>query len=150
MRIWAFAVSRWQFTLVMFFLMVALGAFALKSIPRQEDPSFPIPVVTTVVTFPGASAIDVERLAVDPIEDAIAELDDVKEIRSTSDDGLRVVWVEFEWTVDPEKKYDEVVREVNARRSRLPARPQRSDTQWCKLVAAEILPCRQLSFAQPS
>jgi multidrug efflux pump subunit AcrB len=120
-RIWAFAVSRWQFTLVMFFMMVALGAFALKSIPRQEDPSFPIPVVTTVVTFPGASAIDVERLAVDPIEDAIAELDDVKEIRSTSEDGLGVVVVEFEWTVDPEKKYDEVVREVNARRSRMPA-----------------------------
>lgn len=121
MRIWAFAVQRWQFTLVMFFMMAALGFFALQSIPKQEDPSFPIPVVTVVVSFPGADPVDVERLAIDPIEDAIAELEDVKEMRSNSEDGLGVLWVEFEWTVDADKKYDEVVREVNALREKLPA-----------------------------
>lgn len=120
MRIWEFAVKRWQFTLVMFFMMVALGIFAFQSIPKQEDPSFPIPVVTVVVAFPGADPVDVERLAIDPIEDAIAELDDVKEMRSTSEDGLGVMWVEFDWSVDADKKYDEVVREINALRNQLP------------------------------
>ncbi len=33
---------------------------------------------------------DVERLTTDPIEDAIAEIEDVKEIRSTSENGLAV------------------------------------------------------------
>lgn len=121
MRVWNFAVKRWQFTLVMFFMMVALGIFAFQAIPKQEDPSFPIPVVPVVVAFPGADPVDVERLAIDPIEDAIAELDDVKEMRSTSEEGLGVLWVEFEWSVDADKKYDEVVREVNALRDRLPA-----------------------------
>lgn len=121
MRVWSFAVKRWQFTLVMFFMMVALGIFAFQAIPKQEDPSFPIPVVPVVVAFPGADPVDVERLAIDPIEDAIAELDDVKEMRSTSEEGLGVLWVEFEWSVDADKKYDEVVREVNALRDRLPA-----------------------------
>lgn len=120
MRIWNFAVQRWQFTLVMFFMMVALGCYAFLAIPKQEDPSFPIPVATIIVQFPGADPIDVERLAVDPIEDAIAQLDNVKEIHSTSEDGLAVMWVEFEWSVDAEKKYDEVVREVNALRGSLP------------------------------
>jgi len=121
MRLWNFAVERWQFTTVVFLLLVALGAYALAAIPRQEDPTFPIPLTTIVVGYPGADPIDVERLAVDPIEDALAELEDVREIRSTSESGLGVVVVEFEWTVDPDDKYDEVVREVNALRGSLPA-----------------------------
>jgi multidrug efflux pump subunit AcrB len=121
MRIWKFAVERWQFTLVVFALLVALGAYAFNAIPRQEDPSFPIPVTSVIVVFPGADPADVERLAVRPIEDAIAELDDVNDIRSTSEDGLGVIRVEFDWSTDPDKKYDEVVREVNALRGSLPA-----------------------------
>jgi multidrug efflux pump subunit AcrB len=121
MRIWAFAVHRWQFTSVMFLLLVALGAFALRAIPAQEDPTFPIPLTTIVIVYPGADPEEVERLATDPIEDAIAEIEDVKEIRSTSESGLAVIRVEFEWTVDADDKYDEVVREVNALRGTLPA-----------------------------
>jgi multidrug efflux pump subunit AcrB len=121
MRIWAFAVRQWQFTSVVFLLLVALGAFALSAIPRQEDPTFPIPLTTIVVVYPGADPEDVERLATDPIEDAIAEIEDVKEIRSSSESGLAVIRVEFEWSVDADDKYDEVVREVNALRGALPA-----------------------------
>ncbi len=120
MRLWAFSVHRWQFTLVVFALLIALGAYAFSAIPRQEDPSFPIPVTSVIVIFPGADPADVERLAVRPIEDAIAELDDVNDIRSTSEDGLGVIRVEFDWSQDPDKKYDEVVREVNALRASLP------------------------------
>lgn len=121
MRPWSFAVERWQFTMLFFGLLVALGLWAFQSIPRQEDPSFPIPVTSIVVVFPGADPADVERLAVRPIEDAIAELDDVIDIRSTSEDGLGVIRVEFDWATDPDRKYDEVVREVNAIRDQLPA-----------------------------
>jgi multidrug efflux pump subunit AcrB len=118
---WSFAVERWQFTLLFFGLLVALGLWAFQSIPRQEDPSFPIPVTSVIVVFPGADPADVERLAVRPIEDAIAELDDVSDIRSTSEDGLGVIRVEFDWSTDPDRKYDEVVREINAIRGDLPA-----------------------------
>jgi multidrug efflux pump subunit AcrB len=119
--LWEFSVRRWQFTSVALLLLVALGAYALSAIPRQEDPSFPIPLTTVIVSFPGADPIDVERLAVDPIEDALAELEDVTDIRSTSESGLAVIQVEFDWSIDPDDKYDEVVREVNALRGDLPS-----------------------------
>jgi multidrug efflux pump subunit AcrB len=120
MRIWVFAVRQWQFTSVFFLLLVVLGIFALRKIPTQEDPTFPIPLTTIVIVYPGADPEDVERLATDPIEDVIAELDDVKEIRSTSESGIAVIRVEFDWSVDADRKYDEVVREVNALRGQLP------------------------------
>ncbi len=120
MSLWEFSVRRWQFTSVVFLLLVALGLYAFAEIPRQEDPTFPIPITTIIVVYPGADPIDVERLAIDPIEDAISELEDVREIRSTSESGLGVISVQFEWTANADDKYDEVVREVNALRGRLP------------------------------
>ena len=120
MRLWEFSVRRWQFTTVVFLLLAALGLYALAAIPRQEDPTFPIPLATIIVVYPGADPVDVERLAVDPIEDALSELDDLQDIRSTSESGLGVIRVQFDWSTDPERKYDEVVREVNALRGSLP------------------------------
>ena len=116
-----FPIKRYQFTLVAFAMLVALGISSYFNIPRQEDPYFPIPVYQIVVAWPGAEPSDVERLVVKPIEDRISELDDIKKIESRSNDGLANVQAEFQSTVDAEKKYDEVVREINALRPTLPA-----------------------------
>jgi multidrug efflux pump subunit AcrB len=121
MSLWSFAVRRWQFTLVMFALLIALGIASLSNIPRSEDPSFPFPAVTLTLVWPGANPADMERLIVKPIEDAINTLENVKKIQSSAFDGLAVVHVEFYFGSDPEKKQDEVVREFNRIRSTLPA-----------------------------
>jgi multidrug efflux pump subunit AcrB len=120
-RLWKFSVERWQFTLVMFGLLVAVGINSLLNIPRSEDPEFHVPIPTIVAVYPGADPGDIERLVVDPIEDAINELDDIKRIDSRSMDGVGVVQVEFQWHTDADDVYDEVVREVNRIRDQLPA-----------------------------
>lgn len=121
MRLASFSVRNFQFTLVMFALLMALGWHTWQNIPRGEDPTFPIPVVTVVAVYPGADPADMEKLVADPIEQAINHIDDIKNIWSDSEDGLAVVRVEFDWSKDPEKKYDEAEREINAVRSTLPA-----------------------------
>jgi multidrug efflux pump subunit AcrB len=121
MSIWAFAVRRWQFTLVMFALLIALGLASFANIARSEDPSFPFPATTISVVWPGANPADMERLIVKPLEDAINTLDNVKKIQSSAFDGLAVVHTEFYFGGDPEKKQDEVIREFNRIRSSLPA-----------------------------
>jgi multidrug efflux pump subunit AcrB len=102
-------------------MLVALGISSYLSIPRQEDPYFPIPIYQIIVAYPGAEPRDVERLVVKPIEDRISELDDIKKIESFSNDGLAMLLTEFYSTADAEEKYDEVVREINALRPSLPA-----------------------------
>ena len=120
MSIWAFAVRRWQFTLVMFALLIALGIASFANIARSEDPSFPFPAADISVVWPGANPADMERLIVKPIEDAINTLENVKKIQSSAFDGLAVVHTEFYYGGDPEKKQDEVIREFNRIRSSLP------------------------------
>jgi multidrug efflux pump subunit AcrB len=118
--IWAFAVRRWQFTLVMFALLIALGLASFANLARSEDPSFPFPAADISVVWPGANPADMERLIVKPIEDAVNTLENVKKIQSSAFDGLAVVHTEFYYGGDPEKKQDEVIREFNRIRSSLP------------------------------
>lgn len=120
MTLWGFAVQRWQFTLVLFGLLIALGVASLGAIPRSEDPNLDFPESIVLVFYPGADAQEIERVVIDPVEDAVAELEDVKKIASTARDGVGVIGVEFEYGHDPERQYDQVVREVNALAPRLP------------------------------
>ena len=124
-----FPIKRYQFTLVAFALLVALGLTSWRNIPRQEDPYFPISTFLITAVYPGAEPIDVERLVVKPIEDRLSELDDIKRIQSHSRDSVATIFPEFYTNIDPEKKYDEVVRELNALRPTLPAELQKLEVQ---------------------
>jgi multidrug efflux pump subunit AcrB len=121
MSLLEFPIRRYQFTLVTFLCLVALGWYAFISMPREEDPYFKIPGFFVTAIYPGADPKDLERLVTKPIEDRLAELDDVKEIESTIRDGVSFIAIEFQTFVDVDKKFDEVTREVNALRPSLPA-----------------------------
>ena len=61
-----------------------------------------------------------EQLVVNPIEKRMNELDDIKRISSRIDDGLAVVRIDFKYEVNPDTKYQDIVRELNAIRADLP------------------------------
>jgi multidrug efflux pump subunit AcrB len=121
----SFAVRRWQFTVLLFLMFGALGVSNWMSIPRAEDPEFPVPIFTSVAVYPGASPEDMEQLVTEPIEKKLNALEDVKTLTSTSSDGLSVVQVEFSSDVDVDSKYDQVLREINGLRPDLPTALQR-------------------------
>jgi multidrug efflux pump subunit AcrB len=148
-----FAVHRWQFTLVAFGLLVMLGLNAFMNVPRSEDPHFPVPIVIIRAVLPGAEPSEMEQLVADPIEDAVDGLDDIDKVESTSLDGAAVIRVHFNWNVDPERKYDQVVREVNAIRGNLPAGLARLDIDRVRTtevaivqvaLTSDVLPMRRL------
>jgi len=148
-----FAVRRWQFTLVAFGLLVMLGVNAFLSVPRSEDPHFPTPIVIIRAVLPGAEPSEMEQLVVDPIEDAVDGLDNIDKVESTSLDGAATVRVHFTWDVDAERKYDQVVREVNAIRGNLPAGLTLLDIQRVRTsevsivqvaLTSDIMPMRRL------
>ncbi len=120
MRLTQFAVKHWQFTVVLFTMLAALGLTSLATIPRGEDPPIDFPTFTVVAVYPGANAGDLERLVVKQIEDTLHRLDDVKNINSRIRAGVARIEIEFEPNQDADKKYDDVVRELNALRQVLP------------------------------
>jgi multidrug efflux pump subunit AcrB len=136
MSITAFAVRNRQFMIVVFIALLAMGVASILAIPRAEDPSFTFPNFTVIAVYPGASPVDLEQLIVDPVEKRIRGLDDVRDVKTSIVDGLAVISAEFDFSVDPDKKYDEVVREVNALRPSLPQDMARLDV--IKSSAADV------------
>jgi multidrug efflux pump subunit AcrB len=120
MKITDIAVKNYQFTLVLFLLLIALGVYSLMSIPQSEDPEFDVPVIPIYAIYPGASPADLENLVVDKLEKSLSELDDIKKIESSIKDGVAGVVIEFTSKVDPDKKYDEVARQINSIRASMP------------------------------
>ena len=148
-----FFIDRWQFTLILFVMLFALGVASVQAIPKSEDPIVKFPGVGVFVVLPGADAEQMERVVAIPIETALNGIEDVDEISSTSSAGLAQISVAFEYGSDPEKKYDEVVRELNVVRPRLPSgitmiRADRANPAQTNIVqmalVSETAPIRQM------
>ncbi len=120
-RFITFFVTNRSFTAILFVALLAAGLQSLLTMPRGEDPEVDFPTFTVVAVYPGASPADVEDQVVQPLEKRFNELDNVKKINTTADDGLAVIQVEYDFSVTPDDKYQEMVREVNAARAELPA-----------------------------
>jgi multidrug efflux pump subunit AcrB len=120
MKISELAVKNYQFTIVLFLLLIALGIYSFIKIPQAEDPEFPISIFPVFAIYPGASPADIEQLVVDKVEKSLNELEDIKSIKTEIRDGVAVVVIEFSSDTDPDKKYDEILRQMNSIRSSLP------------------------------
>ena len=120
MRLPKLAIDNYQFTVVILLLLVISGIVSFFTMPRSEDPPVAKPGASVVVIYPGANPADLEQLIVDPLEEAINELDDVKRINSHCEDGIASVHTEFLVGTDPDEKYSDVVQKVNSIRSQLP------------------------------
>ncbi len=120
MKLPRLALENYRFTVIMIGLLVVFGFLSLMTMPRSEDPLVTPPGTNVIVVYPGANPEDLEQLVVDPIEEAINELDDIKILSASMRDGLAVVTVEFEAGSDADEKYSDVVQEVNAIRDDLP------------------------------
>ena len=90
MTITDFAVKRYQFTVVLFLMLGALGVASWMRIPRYEDPVIPIPQYNIAAVYPGATAADMEQLVVDKIEARLRSLERMKKIVSHTEDGLEI------------------------------------------------------------
>ncbi len=120
MKIADYFVDHWQLTALLLLMLAVLGVSAWFTIPRSEDPVVDFPSASAVVIYPGASPRDIEQQIVKPLEDRIRGLDHLKRVKTHIQDGVAVVYAEFDADQDADKKYDEVLREVGAVRAQIP------------------------------
>jgi multidrug efflux pump subunit AcrB len=149
MSISEFAVKRYQFTVVVFLMLAALGFASWKRIARSEDPVFPIPIFNVVAVYPGGTPEDMEQLVVDKIEPKLRALEHVKKLTSRAEDGVAVLQLEFDPSVDADRKEDEVLREINALRPELPAGLARFEVRRASSTNVSILQAAIVSETAP-
>ena len=82
---------------------LALGAFSVWKLPREEEPQIIVPMVDVFVQMPGASAREVEERVTRPMEKLLWEIPGVEYIYSTSSPGMSMAVVRFYVGQDEEK-----------------------------------------------
>lgn len=89
-----YAISKPVNTWVLVLICLIGGIIAFFEIGRLEDPEFTIKEAIVNAQYPGATALDVEQEITEPLESAIQQMSQIKEIRSRSMPGaaeIRVV-----------------------------------------------------------
>ncbi len=82
---------------------LALGAFSVWKLPREEEPQIKVPMIDVFVGMPGASAREVEERVTKPMEKLLWEIPGVEYIYSTSRPGGAMAIVRFYVGEDEEK-----------------------------------------------
>ena len=76
-------------------LILVSGLSSISILPRMEDPSL-VPRGAFVNTvFPGADPSRVESLVSEKIEDSLSEIEEIKELRSTSRESISTIAIEL-------------------------------------------------------
>ncbi len=74
---------------------IAIGAFAVWKLPREEEPQIKVPMIDVFVAMPGASAREVEERVTKPMEKLLWEIPGVEYVYSTSSPGSSLAIVRF-------------------------------------------------------
>ena len=97
-------------------VVLVMGIAAYVLMPREQDPEINFNWINMTTVLPGASAEDVERLVTDPLEEAIARLQDVRFVVSSSRENVSNILIRFEEISERqfERRIADLRREVQA------------------------------------
>ena len=124
MNIAKFCIDRKILTWTLCLSIFAAGVSAYRTIGRLEDPEYTIKCAQVITYWPGATAAEVASELTDPLETAIQQMGQVKQVTSTSYAGRSIISVEMQDQYDKStlpQVWDELRRKVNDNASSLPS-----------------------------
>lgn len=113
------AIRRPVFAWVLMFVMIVFGAICLNRLGISQMPDVDFPILNISLTYEGAAPEVIEADLIEPIEQRLLQIEGVKEMRSTANQGSASINMEF----DINRNVDVALQEVQSALSqlRLPA-----------------------------
>ncbi len=108
MSIYSSSVKRPVTTILIFVALIVMGLYSLTQLPVDLYPEMELPFIGVVTSYPGASASDIETNVTRPVEDALNSVSNLKEMTSTSSDGVSAVFMNFEYGTDLDEASNDI------------------------------------------
>jgi len=121
MNFFRFILSRRRiFMILVVVLPIIAGTYSYQVLPKEGSPEISAPIAIVITSYPGASPGEMESLVTNPIEEALSDLKNVEEMRSSSADGVSFVVVEFDVAAGLEVSLQRVREKMTDVRGELP------------------------------
>lgn len=114
------SIKRPVLAVMMIGALVVLGWISMGRLGVDLFPDVEFPYVAVTTTLEGASPDTMETEVSDVIEESVNTISGIKQLRSTSADGLSQVFIEFELEENVDVKAQDVRDKVNVARRDLP------------------------------
>ena len=115
------ALDNSRITVAAILLILLTGITAYLSYPSAEDPTIQIRNASVTANFPGMSPERVEELIAKPIESAMREIAEIKDIESTSKaGGVKLSLELYEWVAELEPVFQKIRNKAEDVKSSLP------------------------------
>lgn len=114
------ALSRPVTICMLFLSMLVFGIIASRMLPLEKFPGIDIPQIFINVPYNNATPTEIERLITRPVEEALATVTGVKEMRSWSNENNSEISLEFNWEENINSKSIEVRERLDSIRHLLP------------------------------
>lgn len=112
MSLGAFSIRRGVTTAMVYLCLTGFGLYTLANLPVNRLPEVELPVIAVITTYTGASPEDVETLVTSPIERAVASVEGVERVESTSRQGTSIVIISFTWGTDMDDAETDVRKNI--------------------------------------
>lgn len=133
-------------TLVFMILILLFGYLNLREIGIREYPNIETPTISVSTTYTGASASVVETKITQQIENAIAGIEGLDSITSSSKDGKSFVTLEFAINRDLDSAANDVRDRVNSIYNKL---PDSADFPVIRKYDTSGFPCVMIAVSAP-
>ena len=120
MSITELAVKRPTLIVVIFSVLAFLGILSYSNLKYELMPKMSMPVVTVMTVYPGAGPAEVENGVTKKVEDALASLEGLEDIKSVSQEGISMVVLQLKQNSNTDLIMQDAQRKVNAIVSQLP------------------------------
>ncbi|MCL4215532.1 MAG: efflux RND transporter permease subunit, partial [Candidatus Hydrogenedentes bacterium] len=121
MKITNMAIDRRTTIYVLLVIILVSGIYSWMTLPRESNPEVVVPFIHIAVTYEGVTPEDMESLVTLPLERKLANLKNIKQITSTSVEGVSSVFLEFDADSDVDDSLQRVRDKVDQARNDLPA-----------------------------
>ncbi len=113
-------VRRPVFATMLIMTLMVLGVFSYNRLTVERFPRVEFPTITVTTRLPGAAPQEVETEITDKIEEAVNTISGIDELRSTSSEGVSLVFVSFELERDLDAAAQDVRDKINRALPNLP------------------------------
>ncbi len=116
----ALCIKRPVFASVLILSITVIGLFSFSQLGVDQFPKIDFPTVVITTVQPGAAPEQIETEVTDKIEEAVNTISGIDELRSTSSEGVSLVFVSFVLEKDGDVAAQEVRDKISGVMSRLP------------------------------